>query len=336
MSPHLDNFSDHCRLYFQKSLSIGNVISQNEHDEEYQACEVVLEALHHQLINIHEESISHEYKEFIMSEKVKKFSNQLQSCGLLVDQEDLLLARPTTKTAHTQDQQMLMEYSQIRDQQRRQAHKLQMEQRKTYLNKLMQAKLKTSSELPAFTDTTGQTMEGSVLSQEFLMRVRKIVKYFCRKYKDGIGTHSFLAGVKTMIEKQLASEEVILWTFNGCTLSEASISSTDTNHEKYMDEAVELLNSFMAFNPNEDRMEKAKGQEFESMYSFHTHTSISNPFLRYILSEFPPTGDLHARPAGSFEPMPGATERRNNIDGDLDEHSMSMLPWKQGLRCEIL
>ncbi len=318
MSPHLDSFSNSCKFYFQRSLSIGNDLSKTEKDEEYRACEVVLEALEHQIINSHAETLSEEYKEFILSDRVTFFSDKLQACGLFVNRENLQLE--TT----THDQETLAKYTQIRDQQRRQAHKLQMEKRKKYLNKLMLA-----------SSVTEELGEDYVHSQAYLKEVRNIVKSFCKKYKGNIGTHSFLEGVNTLIDKQVHGTEVILWTFNGYTLSEASVNLEDRNDDKYMDEAVSLLKSFMVSTPNEDRIEKANDQEFESMYSFHIHNSISNSFLRYIANELPAKGDLHAKPSGNFEPLKGEIISRNNIDGKLDENFMSMLHFP-GFRCEIL
>ena len=333
MSLHLDNFSNHCKCYFERSLQITNDASKPKDCEEYQSSVVVLELLEHQLINVNEESQTDEYAQFLISDKVKKFSHQLQSCGLLTQVEE---NDPSIKRNHVLDHQTLAKYTQIRDSERRKAHQLQMEERKLYLGKLIQSKLKTSLELtPSTTHPTKEKDDANLFSHDFLKNVRKKAKSFCSNHIGSIGTHSFIGGVKKMIETQISSKEVIIWTFNGSILTESALSSIESNHEQYINEAIELLNSFMVFNTNEDRVENAKVQKNESLFSFHINASISNASLRYILSEFPSASDLHAKPAGTFGPIPGASEKRKNIDGKLDEY-VSFISCNQGLRCEIL
>ena len=335
-SQNLTNFSSHCKLYYQKSLSIdGSKASQRfVHDSaSYQACEVVLEALHHQLINVHSDSKSREYEEFLSSDKVKEFSSQLKSCGLLPDKRYEVDPESTMTESHL-DHQTLARYTKIRDNERRNAHKLEMEQRGHYLTKLIQSGKSISKDSPETLSIVGN----KVASDAFLREVRRKVKVFCAKYKGCIGTHSFISGIKTMIEKQLYHKDssLVLWTFNGYILSEASVQSASANITltTYMDEAVEILYAFMFLCPNE---EEDEGECFESMFSFHVHSSISNPFLRNILSDFPHGRELHARSAGTFKVLSASTDKRQNVEGNSDEYNMTLLlPWKHGFRCDIL
>ena len=342
---HLKNFSSHAKLYYQRSLSI-NEKNDSIEDQELQACQVVLNALEHQLINAHEEDMTIDYKSFLSSDEVKQHSSQLKSCGLYIEIEGSPMnSTSTTTTQVTLSHHVLVEYAKVRDEQRRNAHMKQMEERRLYLEDLVQNKLKQRSSSSSANNNTTENSpmklhaggsEYAVSSQSYLKQVRSIAKNFCTKYKDNIGIHSFLAGIITMLEKQInAANHVILWTFNGSTLSEVSDPNLKQSGEEYMNDAVELLMSLMVYYPNVDRAEEGKEKEYESMYSFHIHASISNPFLTYILSELPPLRKLDARPTGRFEKMDASIEGRRNAGGGADEH-MSYIQWTQGFLCEIL
>lgn len=53
---------DCCRLFYQRSLSIGE--DQIEEDDELQAAKVVIDALQHQLVDIHHITISPDHSLF--------------------------------------------------------------------------------------------------------------------------------------------------------------------------------------------------------------------------------------------------------------------------------
>jgi hypothetical protein len=217
-----------------------------------------------------------------------------------------------------------------------------MIKRRSYLDQVIKGKL--PQPVCASTNHYDKTMgDYLVNSQAFLKHVRSGIALLTRNYKKHIGAHSFFAGLKAMIEKQLEEDKrgtCILWTLNGSTLSEVNFSSSDPSHkhngEAYnMDDAIRLLSSFMLYYPNEDRAEKASSQEHESMYSFFIHGSISNSFLRYILSDLPSSRDLHAKSTGIIDCKDTSIGKRDNTDGVNDEY-LGIIPWTQGLRCDIL
>lgn len=340
---HLENFGKYCKLFYQRSLSIHDSETTSDEDQaELQASKVVLDALEHHLINVHEDAITSEYQSFLGSSEAKKNSNHLMSCGLLASNVDTSIQPKEVITATPSlTNEALAKYTNIRDQERRNAHQFQMNKRRLYLDQLIKRKI--PQPVSASTNHYDKTMgDHLVNSQAFLKHVRSGIALFTRNYKKHIGAHSFFAGVKTMIEKQLEEDKrgtCILWTLNGSTLSEVNFSSSDPsqkhNGEVYMDDAIGLLSSFMLYYPNEDLAEKASSQEHESMYSFFIHGSISNSFLRYILSDLPSSRDLHAKATGTFHCKDTSIGKRDNADGANDEY-LGIIPWTQGLRCDIL
>ena len=76
---YLANFSGHCELYYKKSLSIQSNSTHNpKHDQDLRACEVILDALEHQLINVHVDFVTQELKAFLLSEKVQQQKEALK------------------------------------------------------------------------------------------------------------------------------------------------------------------------------------------------------------------------------------------------------------------
>jgi len=330
---HLEKFSGHCQAYYQRSLT--NAEDSNSSDREFLACQIILDALEHQLINVHEEEISHEHKMFLSSDIAKQHSAQLKSCGLHVHCQPAESSSSGVGSSPMLSHQILAEYAKIRDQQRRLAHESQMEQRKVQLEKLIRKKVQDANHIGE--DTIGEYV---VTSQSYLNHVRGVVRIFASRYKGDIGTHSFLAGVRSLIEKQMnVDSKMIMWSFNGSTLSEVSFNSANPRLKKcgegYMKEAVDLLTSFMICFRSMESTEEAKEKEYEPMYGFHVHPMISNNYLRYIVSELPSQKNLEARATGSLETMSDSEcERRGNALGSMDDQS-SLIPWSN-FPCNIL
>uniref|UniRef100_A0A6S8XBD2 Protein kinase domain-containing protein n=1 Tax=Chaetoceros debilis TaxID=122233 RepID=A0A6S8XBD2_9STRA len=149
---YLSNFFQHCEHYYTSSLSsknypaipssttAANANNEHEHEHEYeheyeQACETVLKALEHHIINIHEEDMSTEMRDFLSSDKVQEFKSELKNCGLFVE-------IPPGESSEQQEMthQLLLEYTKIRDHQRRAAHEQQMEHRRKCLEELIHEK----------------------------------------------------------------------------------------------------------------------------------------------------------------------------------------------------
>lgn len=349
-SDKLEKFSSHCRLYYQTSLSFHDSEMTTEQISAIRASKCCLDALEYQIANTHEENISTEYREFLNSKEVKEHSNHLAECGLHITlpseedrSEDEEAPKPILK--HSLSHQELVEFSKIRDKERRNAHELQMEERRKYLDKLIK-KTFTKSEIEA-TDrndsnvlVTSLVTESSLNSREFLNQTRSKIGSFSSKYKLNVGTHSFFAGIKKLIEKQMENNDsCILWTFNCSTLSEVNhscIGPTEKhNGETYMDEAVELFSLFLVLHYDESLINQI--DKNEPMYSFYIQPSMSNSFLSYILGSFPSSHELHAKPTGKFTILDDDIIQRSNANGTNDENIyFSMIPWLQSLRCEIL
>lgn len=329
---YLSNFVQHCKLYYTSSLSTKNdsaITSSVTAANDKQACQTVLKALEYHTINIHEEQMSSEMIEFISSNKVEQFKSELKNCGLFVE-----IPGEASSQQQEMTHQLLLQYTKIRDQQRKAAHENQMENRRKCLEQLIREK---SSQTILSSDDTGKNHDSVVTSYAYLRKIRGLIRNFLRTYKDHIGTHAFLAGMKKLIEKQSKENNIVTWTLNASTLSEVNFSSSSSTHgEDYMKDAVELLFSFVVPMSLENltRAEEGKQKEFESLYSFHIHPAISNGHLKTLLTEFGKT-DLDARPTGTFDVLKGKKNvLRSNISGDLDEH-ISFTEWSR-LHCDIL
>jgi hypothetical protein len=426
---HLNNFRHHCRLFYQRSLSIHDSTPQpfplqhqqphskkdsiaNNNDDPaavtkdtQEKSKIVLDALEHHIVNAHSEYVTEEFLEFLTSESVQPHLELLKACGLLPPVsvlhsssfQPLLSSSPSSSSSslgvlssvskdkdsfckekpvesddskkysnHTIhdipiSHEILMKYVQIRNEERRYAHDQQMDQRRTYLNQLIKDLFVTNhpdhvcSEKFVKEKETDQN-NNIVTTQLFLKNTKQQIQQFVSNYKQNIGTHSFLAGMRALMELQLKHDEsIILWTFHGSTLSEVNISfdatqqdSTTTSRNKtnggnYIKDAIDVLKSFMIFHENDiDASENGSGQTHETMVSFSIHYSISNSFLGHLLSGLPKTRDLHTKPAGKLVVLDrNMFGVRTNPKGDLDEDCwtswMTMIPWSSsGFHCDIL
>eukprot|EP00979_Chaetoceros_neogracilis_P014447 scaffold4640_cov283-Chaetoceros_neogracile.AAC.24 len=330
----IKNFSNHCMLYYEKSLSIHDSETTSDEDQEQlQASKIILDALEHQIINVHTDEITVEYRKFLESKDVHHHSEHLKSCGLFAE-ESRFKPKQVSTISSSLTHQALAEYTKVRDLERRNAHQMQMTKRRIYLEQRIKGKFMLHVSSPRIMG------EHLVTSQAFLKHARGIITNFVRKYKSKVGSHSLLAGIAAMMKHQIEEDKTItLWTLNGSTLSEVNFSSANPsqkhNGEVYMEDAIELLSSFMLHYPDEDEAEKGTSQKYESMYSFFIHGSISNSFLRYMLSDLPSSHELHAKPTGKLHIAHSSIGNRDNADGFNDEYT-SLISWTQGLRCEIL
>mmetsp|Transcript_4661 Transcript_4661/g.8937 ORF Transcript_4661/g.8937 Transcript_4661/m.8937 type:complete len:440 (-) Transcript_4661:185-1504(-) len=426
----LKNFRRHCRLFYQRSLSI--------HDPTFHPCQlqdqqqlskkdsntngnptgtpagtkgaheeskIILDALEHHIVNAHFENITEEFLEFLTSESVQPHLERLKACGLLPSatllqpsstQPKLLssssssLSLPIISTAskeksysckettvethepskcgnyknmHTaMSHEVLMKYVEIRNEERRYAHEKQMNQRSIYLKQLIKDINKTNDPEDNF-DSEKSVKEQHdiqnkhiVTSQLFLKNTKRQIQRFVSNYTHNIGTHSFLAGLRALMELQLKHDEnIILWTFHGSTLSEVNVNSDATQEHSttswnkkvdgghYIKDAIEMMKDFMRFHENDtDAYEKGCGQKHETILSFSIHNSMSNNFLGQLRSVLPKRHDLHTKPAGKLTVLDkDIFGVRKNPKGDQDEDYwtswMMLIPWSSsGLHCDIL
>ncbi len=324
---HLQNFQQHCKIYYEKSLSIGE--SRGGADESTEKSEVVLDAFEHHVryslsennvlmdsngnnsisspsLTQNEDSIIivAEQRDFLNSIRVKKHSDELKTCGLYIEYNDDI-----SKIKYL-PQHILTEYSKVKDGERRNAHETKMKERSDiFIRHLQESILNDSRHYYSFSKFMG---EYDVTTQSYLTYVRSCIRTFVMKYQQNIGSHSLLAGMKKLIEKQMEMDEVIcLWKFNSAVITESSLFLFTNNDVKgknesltlpsYLNDAINLLTSFLVYCGEKTDVESNDTNEKEneeSFVSFHVHPFISNSFLRQMYLELP--SSLDARPTGSF------------------------------------
>jgi hypothetical protein len=428
---HFNSFRHHCRLFYQRSLSIHDSTLQHpqpqqqkqkqqqqqqqqersvQHNEEdsaaaiitaetQQESKIILEALEHHIVNAHSENLSEEFLEFLTRESVQPHLERLKACGLLpsvlhssssqpllscspssssssleiisstcVDKEDVCheekaknCSNNVTQNGIVMPHELLMKYVQIRNEERRNAHEKQMYQRQIYLNQLIQDlyQLNDPEDNVCSEEVVKEKVNGlnnnAVTTQLFLKTTKRQIQNFVSNYKHNIGTHSFLAGLRALIELQLKHDEsIILWTFHGSTLTEVNLDATQQdstttswtkkNGGNYIKDAMDLLKAFMIYHENgPDESEKGSSQKLESTVSFHIDNGISNRFLGHLLIGLPKACDLHTKPAGKLTVLDNMDKDgiRKNPKGDQDEDYwaswMTMIPWSSsGFHCDIL
>ena len=335
-SDEVECFRNHCRLYFQKSLSNPDCcIINNYSDDDFQASKIVLDALEYQLGNMKEIGLNSDHEDFLNSEIVKNHSAVLKSCRLFIecDAEDSYKEIRSSYPQTQQQQQLLIEYNTIKDEERRLAHLLKMRERRDLLRKLLK-----ESQIQVDSNTSENFVgEYDITTQRYLRHVRSRVQNFVSQYKSNIGTHSLLAGIRKIIEQQIDSgEQICLWKFNSMVISESQ------SGESYMRDTVSILTLFMIFNPDKDVESKGMDEgNYEDILHSYIHPVLSNSFLKYIMSEIP--SHLDAKPTGTFHHdenifLCNKTRPlvRTNVLGQFDESLFnSVQDWSKSV-CDIL
>jgi hypothetical protein len=370
-----DRFRQHCKIYYQKSLSLSEERSATKtlHDDgEIQASQVVLDALEHQIGNHSQENdiamkivLTDDHKGFLNSDRVKQYSDVLESCKLLLKYNDDGGQSITTCSVPKHYQQLLIEYTQVKDEERRLAHVMKMKERKEILHGLLE-KMNKQVKQKSYNNRSSEHAQGpdhdtywyageyDVRTQKYLSHVRTSTQEFVGQNKQNIGTHSLLAGIRKIIEKQIEMEnQTCLWRFRSSVISESCFGSSENqNGEKYMKDTVCVLSLFMVYHIENDLEASMEDEceyksEFEDFITFRIHPGISDSFLKYIVAEIP--SNLDAKPTGSFQaiacsdnvPSGKQTSQsqnlvRKNLSGEFDESMFVALKQWSDSFCEIL
>ena len=317
MEDELFNFSDHCKKVYDKSLSISDLFQKPivEGDHDLEASYVILEALEHLLAYSPHEDEKSCTLDFFTSAKAIKHSKALKSCGLLIEKDD------------TPNPTLLLKYTQTRDTQRRLAHQNQIDKRWNELEKIIKKYPKVDLHNPA------EQGAPYVTQRKFLIDARTELKEFIHLFKSKIGCHSFISGLRKLIENQIGNKKTIGWEFDASILTEA-VTVKDEGTDNYLEMSVRLLFSFMVMTEVdiETGRDECKGNnDSRNLLTFYIHPDISDQFLDQILIEIPQSKSLDARPAGLIK---CSTKIRRNFRGNMDEISKLSM-WKDSF-CFIL
>ena len=339
---NLENFAKYCKIFYQHSLSILTDDSPQINNE-VKTAQVVLEALEHQLYLSTTDPTTLQYQTFLASEKVRKELPALESCGLYNSKLNGEIIPRESKE--------LFEYVKRRDQARRSAHETQMMQRIKYLyNEIVRQECVLVSEetmqenvdCPATSSHTSTPLPSKprVTRRQQIRNIKMNLRNFVSKYKSNIGTHSFLAGMRKILESQLSLENDLLvcWSFQAVILSESYFSDVDGTKKSgdiYIKDAVQvLLSLFVRFSVDRQEIDieicetkENSGLSHDLTLNFHVDSAMSNSSLKLILEELPSKSLLDARATGktyvmssdSFIGTNVSIKRRINVKGELDE-----------------
>ena len=323
MEDELLNFSNHCKKAYEKSLSISEPFNKKivEGDHDLEASYVILEALEHLLAYSPDHDEISCTLNFFTSAKAVEHSRALKSCGLLIEEN----ANPNPT--------VLLRYTQTRDTQRRLAHQNQIDKRwnelQTMIDKYPKMDIHSEAE-------QGSKVNYDITRRKILLDVRTRLRDFIHLFKSKIGAHSFIAGLRKIIENQVGNGKTIGWEFDASILTEAVIVK-DEGTDNYLELSVQLLFSFMVMTEIDVetgdicRNECKSNDNGRNLLTFYIHPDISDLFLDQILKEIPLLQSLDARPAGV---MKSSTRIRRNPRGNMDEVSKLSM-WRDSY-CFIL
>ena len=361
----IQNFSRHCQSFYNSSLVLTSSSTSldknaghaksNEHKIEHG--KIVMEALDRigsirvaaeNLCDVHPAAVQRGAKESLARLRREHelvadcHRDLLDECGFLHVDRFISIDEPSSKTEASS---AYMQYTQTRDSIRRKSHTMAMIQRQSSLYQLL-----TDNEQATTTEctATNQAYHKSMTQLKHVKHAISTTERFVQKYKQNIGSHSFLSGLYRLIHSQLhtkSKNDVVQWNFCGSVLTEACHVNADGDTETYAREAAQVLFAFLVWVKSKDvedgkRFAEEDCFDFtemnqaldgnEPMLSFQVNEYISNNNLRRILSVLPNPKDLDARATGQIE-VNEVKGRRVNVDGRLDEK----WPWWQDL-CNLL
>jgi len=147
-----------------------------------------------------------------------------------------------------------MEYVKVRDQIRHVVHREAAMKRLDFLwNAIVHQEQITLRHLKNNSSTVSSAMDENVdlqsrdvTRQWYITKIRAKLRNFVFKYKPLSGTHSFVAGLRTLIERQLDlhDDSLIVWTFRAVTLSECGFRNDDGSKQtitEYIQDSIDLL-----------------------------------------------------------------------------------------------
>jgi len=352
---YIESFGGYCNKFYHSSLSLT---SKKDHDptviissdskscdtEALNTAKVVLEVFDYCLLLREREDFE---QKLLHKSEVKKKLPALLSCGLISLRDE------TTETYYFPEipNNLLLKYVEMRDSQRRKSHLANMRARKKILMDFIERGEEINSRSGIKEGEASETSDNALAlkatRRSHLKSIRKTLRGFVSKYKNDIGAHPFLAGVRKIFETQLCQENsrVLLWIFNEAVLSDTVSTSNESTSEQYIKDSVEFLLSFMVrLKDGEDgisdvetgdlvdipgrnnQSNSSSPDKHDSFLIFYIDPVISDLNLKILKDEFPKSFD--AKPTGRFTTANGKVGGkelvRSNVNGELDEHGFGL------------
>ena len=271
----LECFAFHCRSFYRSTISLsasshsGSAIgTETEESKKIVVAKNVLNAFDVCCVAVPSSTVtpsSQATDTISAAPSDQDISSAIQQCGL--DDVKNFQSDPT----------LVVRYANVKTQQRAQVHEEQMKVRRETFYELLHEANTPNSTRPA----------------------EQILREFVRTYSQGVGTHSFLAGLRTVLEKQIHDNETNCcwsWTFHIGAISEHCYASQGV---AYMKDTLRVLT----------RVFIRDSKDGETMISWRIQPTLSDADLRQCVRCLPKLQSLDARPTGSFELTSVAVER---------------------------
>jgi len=252
----LQCFAFHCRAFFESATSLDK--EKDKFEEKVALSTRVLKALDHLSCSINDASVeASNNNEHQFSDP--KILREIRRCGL--HDITVFVANPA----------LLEPYITIRNQQRSLVHHEQMRKRLTLFYDLLYKTEKYPNKL-----------------------TEKFLRNFVKKYYGHVGSHAFMAGLRTVLEKQIVTDGhpyklfCLSWTFDVAAITESCHASRG---DLFIKDVLTLLTGVFT----------RISEDGEVMISFLVSPSWSDEDLRRLVQCLPGLGRLNARPTGSTD-----------------------------------
>lgn len=311
---HLEKFASFCRLFYRYSL---DQISSTSHAE-FSKEKVEIKSGSSDSRNDIEEAkaVLAAFDAICCGEQIDDqhhYRHAIDSCGLLqFFLHPLLLEHDFSYSG--EKPQYLLDYMQVRDRERKEAHRIKMVERQDEFRKILKSVTKNDSK-----DHDEKAI--FYTKRDHIQSTAELIRQFVKKFKQNIGSHSFLAGLIQMLEKQKINNDFhICWTIDACIFTEHVRENSTDN---YVLESLVLLDKLFEVFIDEKNDETCNMQSGFIMLRLYIRHGVSNNTIAEFLKQLPRKETLDARPTGSTST---SQSRRYNAYGNDDENN-SFFGW---------
>lgn len=155
--------------------------------------------------------------------------------------------------------------------------------------------------------------EAHVRSAEAQSHQLMSVEAFVKRYASNIGCHPFLAGLRTVLQANLANETVVGWTCSDAVFVESGMATAQAS--------IQLLIRDLNFGHHVASDPTEHAVRFRS---WCIDPYMSDNDILQILKRLPSPSQLESRGTGDHQPT---TLTRQNLDGAYDEHQSFFQKW---------
>ena len=313
-SKHLESFASYCRVYYRSSLapaksSSTEIESGGDLDDNAYAC--VSSSNETSMSVDAAKSVLAAFDAVCCSEKISvdaKSQHAIVSTGLM---------KYTALTSIDPD--IIMEYTKVRDRERKEAHKMQMIQRQINFCEMISYLLSDTRD-HAVCEVLCLTKQDEI--QDTLSSIRS----FVNKHIHNVGSHPFLGGIINYLEQQMKeNDHCIQWSVDSCIFTENCCGCRSDNYAR---DCIMILDKIFIINTdglNASIGVQYSGDQVSSVATLllQLKPGVSNYTVSRFLRSLPSRQDLDARPTGKLD---NTDLPRQNSCGMKDE-KLTFLEW---------